>query len=590
MKPRYVLLFLIAFQALLFYNFYSREIAWYPPSNFDQTYYLPTAYRIQEQFRAIGFPELVRSIGSRQYTGVALPIEGAVSGLVLGGTRLPQLFINFLLFCALQVFAFYTARAVWDSRAYGYMLVGLILCQNTPWYWVGGMFDFRMDFSAYCLYGIWTCAAIRSKLFLDRRWAIGVGLLGAFLVLHRFLTLVYLVGVSAGFAGICIALGLLWRADQDFAARMWTRLKNLVLSFGIMVAIVTPFFIRSWALIYEYYGIQHAVGTEKYAHAHDMGIENLSQQLLFYPKSLLQDHWGLIFFCAAAIAIMSGLIASFLDRRKNSGKKTSSRHDETFLLQTIFLLGATLGPLVVLNADADKNPCVGGIVGVSVALLVVVLAARAAPILRELEPSRIRKFLIVCSFVIFGLGIANVFQRLNRHLPEYTQRRELERLVELDKWLVNYASDHNWSRPAISFDVESPWLLAGGITSTGFEHTGEFIDFHAMLSDGVLGVEWPEAVALLEKSDFVILTTGLKAADAGEGLSVYASTASFKQFPAVQLRHFPFYDHIDKYRDDLKAWVDKNMVLAQTVPFENFTANVYVRPTATPSGLSVGNQ
>jgi hypothetical protein len=150
---------------------------------------------------------------------------------------------------------------------------------------------------------------------------IGVGLLGAFLVLHRFLTLVYLVGVSAGFAGICIALGLLWRADQNFAGRMWTRLKNLVLSFGIMVAIVTPFFIRSWALIYEYYGIQHAVGNEKYAHAHDMGIENLSQQLLFYPKSLLQDHWGLIFFCAAAIAILSGLIASFLDRRKTPERR-----------------------------------------------------------------------------------------------------------------------------------------------------------------------------------------------------------------------------------------------------------------------------
>jgi hypothetical protein len=190
--------------------------------------------------------------------------------------------------------------------------------------------------------------------------------------------------------------------------------------------------------------------------------------------------------------------------------------------------------------------------------------------------------------VIFALGVANVFQRLNRHLPEYTQRRELNRLVELDKWLVNYAADHNWRHPAISFDVQSPWLLAGGITATGFEQTGQLIEFHPMLSDGVMGVGWPEALPLLENSDFVILTTGLRTAAVGEGLSVYASSAALKQFPALQLRRLPFYDHIDQYRNDLNAWVDKTMILARTVPFDNFTANVYVRPAATPSGLSVG--
>jgi hypothetical protein len=65
-----------------------------------------------------------------------------------------------------------------------------------------------MDFSGYCLYGIWACAVIRSKLFLDRRWAIGSGLIGDFLVLHRFLTVVYLLGVCAGFAGVCVAGGV----------------------------------------------------------------------------------------------------------------------------------------------------------------------------------------------------------------------------------------------------------------------------------------------------------------------------------------------------------------------------------------------
>ena len=36
---------MIEFESLACYNFYTREIAWYPPSNFDQTSYLMEAYR-----------------------------------------------------------------------------------------------------------------------------------------------------------------------------------------------------------------------------------------------------------------------------------------------------------------------------------------------------------------------------------------------------------------------------------------------------------------------------------------------------------------------------------------------------------------
>ncbi len=50
-----------------------------------------------------------------------------------------------------------------------------------------------------------------------------------------------------------------------------------------------------------------------------------------------------------------------------------------FCLQIIFLIGAILGPLVVLTADISKSAVVGGIVGVPVALLVVAIAAAVAP-------------------------------------------------------------------------------------------------------------------------------------------------------------------------------------------------------------------
>lgn len=37
---RQVLLALIVFEALACYNFYTREVAWYPPGNWDQSSYL----------------------------------------------------------------------------------------------------------------------------------------------------------------------------------------------------------------------------------------------------------------------------------------------------------------------------------------------------------------------------------------------------------------------------------------------------------------------------------------------------------------------------------------------------------------------
>jgi hypothetical protein len=585
---RILFLLLIAFEALLCYNFYSREIAWYPPGNYDQGNYLATAYRIRKETQDKGVFELVRAIGSRfHFTGVALPIEGALSGLVFGGARLPELLVLFLMFCALQVVSFATACAVWGSRVYGYMLLGLILCQLSPWYWAGGLFDFRTDFSAYCLYGIWICAAIQSKLFLDRRWAIGCGFIGAFLVLNRFLSLVYILGVSAGFAIFCIAFGFFRRADSDLAGRMWKRLRNLVLSVGIILVIVTPFFIRSWPQLRQYYVVGHAVGNAKYARAHQEGLNSLSDHLLFYPSSILLDHLGAAFLLGGAIAIGSSLVARRLERHRASDTKAAPRQDELFLLQTIFLLGTILWPVIVLTADLDKSPVVGGVVGVPAALLVVVLAARAAaPGVRELEPSPAHKLVFICSLVIFALGVGNEFVRLSQHLPEYSQRRDLNRLVELDSWLVGYASSHGWSNPGISFDVLSPWLNAGGIAATGFEQSGKLIMFHPMLGDGIMGVERPEALSLLANSDFLILTTSAKTDVVADGLSLEASSDAIKRIPALRFRLFPFYDQIGQYWNDLKAWADKNMILAKTVQFDNFTATVYAseHERTAPSG------
>jgi hypothetical protein len=576
---RILFLLLIVWEALLCYHFYRREIAWYPPGNFDQSKYLAMAYQIGNEAHQKGpLAIIIKALGSHFYTGVALPIEGALSGFVIGGARLPQLLVLFLEYCALQIFGFATARSLWGSRVYGYMMLGLILCQITPWYWSGGMFDFRLDFAAYCLYGLWVCAAMKSNLFLDRRWAVVTGLAGAFLVLHRFVTIVYLFGVSAAFAGICIALQIFWRTNGDITKRMRGRLLNLAISFGVVAVVTGPFFIRNWTAFYQYYATSHGESEVRVRYAQMQGVNSLVDHLLYYPKSILGDHLGFAFLLGSAMAIGASFVARFLFRSNVAVPKGAAPGDERFLLQIIFLLGTILGPLVVLTADVLKNPCVGSIVAVPVALLVVCLAAKVSPPPPG-EPaaaSSFRRFALGTSLAIFTLGLVTQYAYLGRHLPEYYQREDLARMVELDNWLVAYARSRGWQNPGISFDVNSPWLWASGITDTGFERSGEFVEFHPVLGDDVTAVERSEALAQLADSDFAVFTDSPKLGFTRTGLSVDASSDALRQFPKILLR-FPFAEKLAEYSDDLKAWAAKNMTLVKTVQFENFTATVYAR-------------
>src|SRR5271165_6652132 len=135
---RTVLLILILLEALLFSSFYMREVAWYPPDNFDQAGYLMETYRLQEDILTHDLGQVWKFFSSGGHNaGVLFPIEGALSGIILGGTRLPQLCVLFIAFCALQVAAFTAARIVWRSRIYGYIALGLILSQGTLWFQQG---------------------------------------------------------------------------------------------------------------------------------------------------------------------------------------------------------------------------------------------------------------------------------------------------------------------------------------------------------------------------------------------------------------------------------------------------------------------
>jgi hypothetical protein len=198
------------------------------------------------------------------------------------------------------------------------------------------------------------------------------------------------------------------------------------------------------------------------------------------------------------------------------------------------------------------------------------------------------------------------------------------RLVGLNKWMVRYASAHGWRDPVISADVLSPWFNGSGITDTGYEELGEFVEFHLLLSRDSMGADRQEALSQVAHSDFLILTTPTSrepgrdpsqtspnssskassqwssilrrlnpffkeaAQPPPSGILLEGSTAAIQRFPTLRNHLLPFYERLAHYRDDLKGWAVKNMILGQTIPFENFTVAVYIRPTETKPDPSDG--
>jgi hypothetical protein len=125
---------------------------------------------------------------------------------------------------------------------------------------------------------------------------------------------------------------------------------------------------------------------------------------------------------------------------------------------------ATFLPVAVLTIDIAKSPVVGGIIGVPAALMVVFLTEALASKSCARGSAQRLDLILGCSIALFGAGFLQLFTQTTRHLPLLDQRADLQRLSELDKWLVNYANDRAWDNPGMSCDVIS-WFTPAAIDS-----------------------------------------------------------------------------------------------------------------------------
>src|SRR5260370_32769373 len=128
-------------------------------------------------------------------TGTTFVLQGALLSRIGGENRTAILSVNLVYLLALQFVFFVVIRTRTGRTDLAWIAMALLLSLSTLFNGAGGIYDYRIDFSAFCLYGIWTCLIIWSRSFLRTRRTLVVAAVGIPLVYSRFFMIIYLGGV-----------------------------------------------------------------------------------------------------------------------------------------------------------------------------------------------------------------------------------------------------------------------------------------------------------------------------------------------------------------------------------------------------------
>ena len=541
---------MLALEWALFREFAVREITWSYPVGMDQAGYLHKSYIIHERVWAGGLPAGLRSaFDPAMPQGFLLQLEAAILYLFVGPSRLSALALNFLHFAALQcllVLALRTLHRGWSLAALG---VGLLLCAILPFERYGGMADFRLDFPAACLFGMFAAAGVCSDGWRRRGWTLATVALGTVCIWTRHIAITYVLGVLGAF----VLFALLRRG----ASERGPAVRRAILVAAAVAALTTPVLWANRKALHDYYVVGHVTGAEKGLRARQFGVKTIADALAFYPLSVARDHTGPAYLWTAGLASAAALLSltPWVRRRRDAVPTEPLAIDPTNGLAFLALCIAV--PIAVLTANQSKSPVVGGVVVPPLTLLVALGAwlalGRDAAGLRTLK---------VLGALAVAVGLWSYVGGVVRPIRSPQDRTDSRTMIDIYDELARYTQDAGWRRiriastvlqepvwpavPAVLFYERHRWLPE-------FEVTGFTIfepDPKGFL-DGVRG------------SDIVLLREPLRG-------------------PTL----FPFDKAMRRLHPELRALCDREFFLLKRVNVFGAGLSVYVRPAASAEGAS----
>jgi len=496
----YLFLALIVLEFILFRSYVLKNITDFYPSSFDQTSYLLLTYRIYESIQQQGVvPGILHS--EVLPTGIFFPIQAALFYVLFGASRLSALLPNFLYFALLQLFALLAIQSFSNKKSTALIFLGLLLCIQAPFLNAGDIGDFRMDFIAFCTYGMFVCAAIKSRTFLTRTWSVIAGLVACIAILLRCITVVYFTPII-GLLFIYLLYQLkISKNSSTESTLIKTRLINLLLV-GIMIgATALPYLWLNREAIYTYYVGSHVLGNEKYIRALEVGVTNTFSTLSFYPNSLFSTHIGdlalemagLIFF----VYILYFLLLLITGETRNEGSIPSWKMGLVLLLLCILI------PLIALTADTNKSTVVGSIMAIPCLWLFFWFCLPIDAKLTQ-TPSRF-SLLNLLAVVVLCAGLYN----LTAHLAHHPSKQKLQNVTTITKMyqdIGDYALKNQWPAVNLSVDHISDYLTAPGLAVVYYETRNRYIQVDIeKLGGTIFAINEADVLSSLKKSNVVIL-------------------------------------------------------------------------------------
>ena len=546
-----VVTFAVIVQWFLFRSFVLREISWAYPACHDQTTYLNSAYTTFEQCLGNGILSLILAPWAGHFTyapnGILMQyVEAPLMFVFFGASRLVALSLNFLhFFCFQSLFVLALYRRV---RSAGVVLLGygVLLMLHTPFMHVGGLADFRLDFSAFCLFGSFVSIVVCSKNFLLRSWSIIAGIVASALILTRFITGVYIFGIY-GVVFLFNLAGYYKSKNNGYFCEkiLKKRLINILYScVCVILLIVVPLLYVHKSVLHYYCGMDLSPWRNN--------SYSLVQELFYYPMMLVHENVGVDTMWILGGVLFAGGIA-FVAGRGGGRKRLRAW---LFSAELLFLLISFLIPLVILTFQGKTLHVSSILVPSCIWILILLFYSLCGK-----ESGAQRVLLNVLGVIVLSCGLVCQASQYSERINSQ-HRLELYETEKLYEAVFEYSSSVDWTAPAVSVNSLQDYLVAP-IESMIYEKHKVIISPQVRLGHPY-AVDLTNAVGLLSSSDIVILTYTNKIGEA-----VY-----------------PFNVSIDKIRPDIERYVQDNFYKQASFTIFGRSTDLFVRPSFRIKGLT----
>jgi len=582
LKATFFLLLMFSLEWFLFKSFVQREMAWSPFLNGDANWYLGHSYIV---FDSIIKEWTVPSQFFNDPAGIMVLLVSSVLYLFFGASRLVALSTNFIFYLVWQGFVFYVIRHITKSWLFAFAILGLCLTAAVPFQVASNhmlnIMEYQREFVVFCLFGVFIAMVLFSDTFLKKKWSVWAGLIAGFMVSFRYNALFHIMGIYFVILMTFFFILFIKRKYAETVAIYKTRAMNGILSCFLMGVVCGYPFYRARGALYNHYFVGKIIGPKKesFIQLYQQGVRDLWQQLMYYPRFILNSGLGSLFIKAAAVIavlllfiVIEGKLLRLLHSRTHDIRREQDGRPFSGIIFYWFVFICVSIPLFLLTAYPVRSGNVGTLVAAPCIVFICVLLARLYNSGFAVSNKKLIWGMTI-SMAVASLTLGMLYQMKCYALVSFSSRNRNDYLEVARMYddIITISREKGFGKPGISVNFSENYVLGCGeaITAYQYEHAGELFRIRAKLgSDIGRKFEQDEAIGLIRESDFMLLDTS----EEPQGLHDTVKRGLLSH----NLAEYPFSKSMLTLRPVIRRFVEDNFLLKGRYQIFNREVELYI--------------